>query len=137
MNKKDRILRYSERVKIEKIILGSLWMIAGASSWINSIWCLILRILSCGTIVYTWVRVSLAKVEAADEMADQNMNKAKAYASDLGSLLSCCAAIFAILFLRNTTVSISLGDLIPDVVFFVMGCNCLITGLAFRKYEDS
>lgn len=135
--KKNDLLLYSERVKIEKIVLGSIWIISGASSWLNNIWGLILQLLSFATMIYALVRVSCAKVETEDEMAVQNMNKAKATAADCILLLACCVAIFAILFLRNTSLSISLGDLLPSVVFFAMGCYSLITGLAFRKYEDS
>lgn len=103
----------------------------------NSIVASILQILSMATIAYTLVRVSFAKAESADEMAEQNMNKAKVVASDCMLMLSCCTAIIAILFLRNTTLSIGLNQLIPAVVFFVMGCHSVITGLAFRKFEDS
>lgn len=137
MRKKDKLLLYSERVKLEKILLGSLWAVSGISSLFNSTLSLILQILSLSTVVYTLVRVSFAKAESADEMAEQNMNKAKAVASDCMLMLSCCTAIIAILFLRNTTLSIGMNQLIPAVVFFVMGCHSVITGLAFRKLEDS
>lgn len=137
MRKKDKLLLYSERVKLEKILLGSLWAVSGISSLFNSTLSLILQILSLSTVVYTLVRVSFAKAESADEMAEQNMNKAKAVASDCMLMLSCCTAIIAILFLRNTTLSIGMNQLIPAVVFFVMGCHSVITGLAFRKFEDS
>lgn len=136
MKKKGKLLLYSERVKLEKIVLGSLWAISGVSSLFNSTLGLILQILSLTTIVYTLVRVSCTKAESADEMADQNMNKAKAVASDYMLMLFCCVAIIAILFLRDTTLSIGLNQLIPAVVFFVMGCHSVITGLAFRKFED-
>lgn len=137
MRKKDKLLLYSERVKLEKILLGSLWAVSGISSLFNSTLSHILQILSLSTIVYTLVRVSFAKAESADEMAEQNMNKAKAVASDCMLMLSCCTAIIAMLFLRNTTLSIGISQLIPAVVFFVMGCHSVITGLAFRKFEDS
>lgn len=137
MKKKDKLLLYSERVKLEKIVLGSLWAVSGASSLFNNTFSLILQILSMITIVYTLVRVSFAKTESADEMAEQNMNKAKAVASDYLLLLSCCIAIIAILFLRNITLSVSLNQLIPAAVFFIMGCHSVITGIAFRKFEDS
>ncbi len=136
MKKKGKLLLYSDRVKIEKIVLGSLWAVSGVASLFNSIVASILQILSMATIVYTLVRVSFAKTEDADEMAEQNMNKAKAVASDCMLMLSCCTAIIAMLFLRNTTLSIGLNQLIPAVVFFVMGCHSVITGLAFRKFED-
>lgn len=137
MKKKNKLLLYSEQVKLEKIVLGSLWAVSGVSSLFNSTLSLILQILSSATIVYTLVRMYFVKAESADEMADQNMNKAKAVASDYMLMLSCCIAIIAMLFLRNTTLSISLNQLIPAVVFFVMGCHSVITGLAFRKFEDS
>lgn len=137
MKKKDKLLLYSERVKLEKIVLGSLWAVSGVASLSNSIVASISQIISMATIVYTLVRIHYAKVEAADEMAEQNMNKAQAFASNYMLLLSCCVAIIAILFLRDVTLSISLSKLIPTVVFFVMGCHSVITGLAFRKFEDS
>lgn len=137
MRMKDKLLLYSERVKLEKILLGSLWAVSGISSLFNSTLSLILQILSLSTVVYTLVRVSFAKAESADEMAELNMNKAKAVASDCMLMLSCCTAIIAILFLRNTTLSIGMNQLIPAVVFFVMGSHSVITGLAFRKFEDS
>lgn len=137
MKNKEKLLRYSERVKIEKIVLGSLWLVSGVCSLFNNIFCLILQILSMATIIYTIIRVYCAKVESADEMADQNMNRAKAVASDYINIFSCCAAIIAMLFLQNITLSITLNHLIPAVVFFVMGCHSVITGLAFRKFEDS
>ncbi len=136
MKKNGKLLLFSERVRLEKILLGSLWTASGVSSLFNSTLGLILQILSLTTIVYTLVRVSFAKAESADEMAEQNMNKAKAVASDYMLMLFCCIAIIAILFLRNITLAISLNQLIPAVVLFVMGCHSVITGLAFRKFED-
>lgn len=137
MKRKDKLLLYSERVKLEKILLGSLWAVSGVCSLFDSILSLSMQILSMTTIIYTIVRVSCAKAESTDEMADQNMNKAKAIASDYMLMLSCCIAIIAILFFRNITLAIGLNQLIPAVVFFVMGCHYVITGLAFRKFEDS
>lgn len=137
MKKKEKLLLYSERVKIEKLALGSLWIISGVSSLFNCIFNLILQILSSATIVYALARLSCTKTESADEMADQNMNKAKALASDYMLFLSCFASIFSVLFLRNTTLSISLSQLIPAVVSLLMGCHSVITGLAFRKFENS
>lgn len=92
-------------------------------------------ILSLSAIVYSILKITCSNVEAADEMAEQNINKAKSFASDLMRLLSCCAAILAILFLRDVTLTLNLSTLVPAIVFFVMGCHSLITGLAFRKFE--
>lgn len=136
MKKKAKLLLYSKRVKIEKIVLGSLWAVSGVSSLFNSTVALILQILSMATIVYTLVRVSFTKTETADEMAEQNMNKAKAIASDYMLILSCCIAIIAMLFFQNISLAINLNQLIPAVVFLTMGCHSVITGLAFRKFED-
>ncbi len=136
MKKKGKLLLYSERVKLEKILLGSLWTVSGVSSLFNNTVGVILQILSLTTILYTLVRVFFAKAESADEMAEQNMNKAKAVASDCMLMLFCCIAIIAIFYPRNITLEISMNQLIPTVVFIVMGCHYVITGLAFRKFED-
>lgn len=135
MNKNGKILHYSERVIIERILLGNVWLITGVSTLYHTTWSLVMLILSLSAIVYSILKITCSNVEAADEMAEQNINKAKSFASDLMRLLSCCAAILAILFLRDVTLTLNLSTLVPAIVFFVMGCHSLITGLAFRKFE--
>lgn len=135
MNKNGKVLHYSERVIIERILLGNVWLITGVSTLYHTTWSLVMLILSLSAIVYSILKITCSNVEAADEMAEQNINKAKSFASDLMRLLSCCAAILAILFLRDVTLTLNLSTLVPAVVFFVMGCHSLITGLAFRKFE--
>lgn len=135
MNKNGKVLHYSERVIIERILLGNVWLITGVSTLYHTTWSLVMLILSLSAIVYSILKITCSNVEAADEMAEQNINKAKSFASDLMRLLSCCAAILAILFLRDVTLTLNLSTLVPAIVFFVMGCHSLITGLAFRKFE--
>ncbi len=137
MKRKDNFLPYSEQVKIEKIVAGSLWAVTGIFSMFNSVLCLILRMLSSVAIIYTLEKMFCRKAEPADEMAEQNLNKAKAVASDYILCPSLFVAPIASLFLRNTTLSFDLGNLIPAAVFFVVGCHSLITGMVFRKLEDS
>ena len=131
-----KTLSYSDQVKLEKIFLGIIWFIVGVLSFADGIPSLIIQAIAAITCILTLLGVSTAKKENADEMAEQNMNRAKALASDYMLIIYCCIAIFSILFLNNVEFSISLSQIIPGITFMILGTHHLIVGLAFRKFEE-
>lgn len=131
-----KTLYYSDRVKLEKTFLGLVWLISGILGFVDGIISLVMQAAASITCIYTLLKISTAKKEDADEMAEQNMNRAKALALDYMQIVYCCLAIAAILFLRNFELSIGLNKIIPNITFIAMGINQLIVGFAFRKFEE-
>lgn len=131
-----KTMYYSERVKLEKTFLGIIWLASGVLGFFDGIISLIMQAMASITCVYTLLKVSRAKKEEADEMAEQNMNRAKALAFDYMQIVYCCLAIVAILLLKNVELSIGLNKIIPNITFIAMGVNHLFVGLVFRKFEE-
>ena len=131
-----KTLYYSDRVKLEKIFLGIIWLISGIFGFFDGILSLVMQIAASITCIYALLKISTTKKEKADEMAEQNMNRAKALALDYMQIVYCCLAIVAIIFLRNVELSIGLNKIIPNITFVAMGINQLIVGFAFRKFEE-
>lgn len=136
MKNQEKVLRYSDRVKAEKLLLGFIWLISGVLFCFDNIVSLVMQVVACITCIYTLIRVSFSKKEEADEMAEQNMNRAKASALDWMQIVYYCLAIAAILFLRNVELSVCLNEIIPAVMFIGLGINQLIVGFTFRKFEE-
>ena len=131
-----KTLYYSDRVKLEKIFLGIIWLISGIFGFFDGILSLVMQIAASITCIYALIKISISKKENADEMAEQNMNRAKALALDYMQIVYCCLAIIAIIFLRNVELSIGLNKIIPNITFIAMGINQLFVGFAFRKFEE-
>ena len=131
-----KTLYYSDRVKLEKIFFGIIWLISGILGFFDGILSLVMQIAASITCIYALIKISISKKENADEMAEQNMNRAKALALDYMQIVYCCLAIIAIIFLRNVELSIGLNKVIPNITFIAMGINQLIVGFAFRKFEE-
>ena len=131
-----KTLYYSDRVKLEKIFLGIIWLISGILGFFDGILSLVMQIAASITCIYALIKISISRKENADEMAEQNMNRAKALALDYMQIVYCCLAIVAIIFLRNVELSIGLNKIIPNITFIAMGINQLIVGFAFRKFEE-
>ena len=131
-----KTLYYSDRVKLEKTFLGLIWLISGILGFFDGILSLVMQIAASITCIYALLKISTTKKEKADEMAEQNMNRAKALALDYMQIVYCCLAIIAIIFLRNVELSIGLNKIIPNITFIVMGINQLFVGFAFRKFEE-
>ena len=77
-----KTLYYSDRVKLEKTFLGLIWLISGILGFVDGIISLVMQAAASITCIYTLLKISTAKKEDADEMAEQNMNRAKALALD-------------------------------------------------------
>lgn len=136
MNTNKKILRYCQRVWLEKIITGSALLFASICCFFTGILPLVGEGISLVVMLYSILRVLLSRTEPADEMAVQNMNRAKAFASDALSFVLCLVVMASILFLRQAPDTPALRRLIPAVAFLSLGSNNLLTGLAFRKLEE-
>lgn len=136
MKTNKKILRYSQRVLLEKVITGSALLLSGICCFFTGIFPLVGAGTSLAVMIYSILRVLLSRAEQADEMAEQNMNKATAFASRALSIALCLAVIAAILFLREAPDTPTLRRLVPAVAFLALGSNDLLTGLVFRKLEE-
>ena len=131
-----KTLYYSDRVKLENTFLGLIWLITGLLGFWDSLISLAMKVVTMIACSYTLFKVMKAQKENADEMAEQNINRAKAFASDYTQITYCVLAIVAMLFLHDVELSVDLGKIIPNITFICMGINHLVVGLAFRKFEE-
>ena len=131
-----KTLYYSDRVKLEKTFLGLIWLITGLLGFWDSLISLAMKVVTMIACSYTLLKVIRSKKENEDEMAEQNINRAKAFTSDYTQITCCVLAIVAMLFLNGVELSVDLGKIIPNITFICMGINHLVVGFAFRKFEE-
>lgn len=135
--KKNETMSYADQIHMLNAVRGILWIFIGVLSCFESLVCTglqILMLLICGGII---VRVAMAKREASDEMAQENLCRAKAIALDVMHGCFCIISIVAMILLRGKTAEVDWAKVIPAVFFMILGVEELIVGIAFRKLEDA
>lgn len=136
MKKSKKIMSYSEQVKAETL-LGVLWIITGIASCFQNLIALIMVVIALIVLICWVIKMHTVKRENADEMAKQNIYRAKSFAMHVMRIISGCAVIASIIFLKDVEVSVGLSKIIPAVSFICMGMNDILVGIAFRKYEEA
>lgn len=130
-----RSMSFAEQIKLLKVVTGILWIVAGICSCFDNTVCSAIQMAACILGIIIIVGISVAKKEKSDEMADENLCKAKAKILDITHLSSCIIAIVAILIQGNTTITLDWSKAIPTAVFIILGIEELSVGIAFRKLE--
>lgn len=133
--KKGKIMRYTKRMDIENFVIGTLWVVCSALVWNDSILGKTMNCIALLALIYSLLAIIFAKTEKADEMAEQNLNRAKAFALECMLLLGCLVAIVALMFLDDVVLNVNIDKLIRSFLYAEVGVCRLLTGFAFRKYE--
>lgn len=129
-------MSYAEQIRLLKVVSGIAWIVVGISGCFENIVCSIIQILALLVCIINIVRVSVAKKENSDEMADENLCKAKAKTLDIMHGVFCVIAIAAMFVFGRNTITLDWTKAIPAVFFIVLGVAELSVGVAFRKLED-
>ena len=98
---------------------------------------MVISMVGCAACFYTIVRVLFTKTEKADEMAEENINRAKSRTMDYMLLVYCLMAFAAVILVEHVDISVSMISLILNITFIILGMNKLIIGLLFKKYEEA
>ena len=123
-----------------KTMVGIVWIIAGIMHCFDSIAILFVRLLLSATAVILLVVVLRSNVEHLDEMAKDNMMRAKAKTCEVMQLIFFILAIvlIAAAFLQTWLefeISVNLLNFATTVVFCLIGIQYFLTGVFFRKLE--
>lgn len=127
----------AEQIRLLNTVGGVAWIVVGVSNCFENTAFLIVRILGLLVCIASIVRVSVAQKENADEMAEENLCKAKAKTLDTMHGLFCVIAIAAMFVLGRGAVALDWAKVIPAVFFIVLGVERLLVGVNFRKLEDA
>ena len=129
-------MSYAEQIRMLKVVSGIAWIVVGIFGCFENVVCSIIQILALLVCIINIVRVSVAKKENSDEMADENLCKAKAKTLDIMHGIFCVIAIAAMFIFGRNTITLDWTKAIPAVFFIVLGVAELSVGVAFRKLED-
>ena len=133
-----RTMSFAEQIRTIKFVNGHAWIMAGIFGCFDNMICRIFQILALLVGIINVFYVFAAKGESSDEMADENLCKAKANALDNTQRIFCFIAILAMLISKKNAITITLdwSRVIPAVFFILLGVQDLIVGRTFRKLED-
>lgn len=137
MKQKKKVYRYSERIMVENLLVGVLWFFASVCAFVDETLGTIINLLVLAVYGYAMFRRFSSRVENADEMAEQNQNKAEAFAGGIVMLLLALAGIASILFLRDIKVGMTWSKLIPSIFGLCLGIHHVSVALWFKKLEKS
>lgn len=131
-------MRITEQIKLLKVVSGIAWIITGIFSCFENVVCSVIQLLAVIVSMMIVIRVSVAQKEYPDEMADENLCKAKAQTLDIMHIIFMAAsivAIMAILILGIENIALSWPKVIPGIFFFTTGVEDLCVGIAFQRLE--
>ena len=131
-----RTMSFAEQIRTIKFVNGHAWIMAGIFGCFDNVICRIFQILALLVGMINIFYVFAAKGERSDEMADENLCKAKANALDKMQRIFCFIAILAMLTNGEITITLDWPRVIPAVLFILLGVQDLIVGRTFRKLED-
>ena len=79
---------------------------------------------------------SFGKWEKADEMAQENINRAKACTLEYMELVCCIFTVIAMTLFAGIDLPVSLSTFLSSVCFVFVGCSKLLTGILYKRYEE-
>lgn len=132
-------MRIAEQIKLLKVVGGIAWIITGIFSCFENIVCSVIQLLAVIVSMMSIIRVSVAQKEYPDEMADENLCKAKAQTLDIMHIIFMVVSIvviMAILILGTENITLSWSKVIPGIFFFTIGIEDLSVGIIFQKLES-
>lgn len=129
-------LTYSDSIKLEYTFFGVIFIISGILGFVDGIIATIASAVSFVICLYVMVRCLVSKREKPDEMATENLNRAKALAMDIMLLVYCVLAIAGSLLALHVDIPIKMTTLLLSGCFIILGANKFLIGLLYTKYEE-
>lgn len=137
MSKEKRVLSVTNQIKFMYTINGISWIATGILSFFDNIPCKALRCISLLVSVIVLGKVIFSEREMTDEMAERNLNDAKAKALSYLHIALGMIALLALIFTEfNLSMNISWGRIITGVFFLLIGIENLLTGVLFQRLEE-
>ena len=131
-------LSFFDYIKLEKTWHGFVWLVSGSLGFLGGFIYLISTLTALILCILILMRTLMAKKESPDEMAERNINRAKARAMDYMQL-ACLVLVLvgvAVFSLFDIHLNITPSMLLLNATFILMGMNDLLVGILFKKYED-
>ena len=137
MNSKEK-LSITNQFRIRYFLHGCTWIIAGVFKFFDNSPCRIICSISLAISVFLLVKFMFANRELKDEMAEQNLYKAKAAAMDLFRIGIC--VVLLIFVTLNRFFDAALGEVniysvIVPILFIEMGIENLLIGVYFNHFD--
>lgn len=134
--KKEKTLSVAKQIELLQIVNGAGWMLAGVFCLRETILFLSLHVAAMFVSITSITYVMLKQKEEMDEMARENLYKAKASAHDIMHCVLCVAMILATLFIKKIVLdTVDWGMVLRMTFCMVIGFQNLVVGLTFRKLE--
>ena len=131
---------YTTYVKYESIYTGILYVLCGIISFmgglVENVFVLGALVIVVAVNVFTRAKSTFGKWEEADEMAQENINRAKARALEYMELACCISTVIAMTLFTGVDLPVSLSTFLSSVCFVFVGCSKLLVGILYKKYEE-
>lgn len=137
MNRKGK-LSFTDQMRIRYALHGIAWMIAGVFKFFDNIPCRFISTVAIAVSVFLLVKFMHADRELEDEMARENLHKAKSATLDSLRIIACVVLIiFAVIDIAFSTelLAANIKSVIVPIMFIWMGIENLLIGLFFNRFD--
>jgi len=125
-----------KQIFLSKIFVGCTWIGSGVFGMFDNLACNILHLLCLAAAVTVMVVLMRADLEEDDEMAEYNYTRANAKTTNVMHIVFCAGSVLsAIVVGLLKDANIPWYRVIPEMFFFLMGIQNIVTGIIFRKLE--
>lgn len=131
-------LSITDQIKIRYAKHGFSWILTGILRFFDNIPCRILSTIALAVSIYFLVKYMFANKEAEDEMATQNLWKAKAYTLDQMKIIFCLAllAMTTLNFFTNQYfLAANIEQVLVPIAFLIMGVENFLIGIIFHYLD--
>lgn len=130
-------LTVTNQMNLLYLITGASWILAGIFSLFDNLPCTILKCIALICSIISLVKVVVSEKEMLDEMAEQNLNAAKARTLTYMRIILCLAfIILKLLSINDMFDQIEWGAILLPSFFIYLGIENLLTGTFFKFFEE-
>ena len=138
--KVKKVMPFSRQILLSKVLGGSALALAGLLGLLDQpilglVDPILLQIAALFLSVYLTIKVSGAKKEASDEMAEENLNRAKARTLDLIYYVFLLLILLSRFLPQGELPSLDWLRTLQGVCFIFIGVQELLVGLIFIRLE--
>lgn len=134
--KKRRVLSVGTQVKLGGTLPGIFWIVAGIFGFFDNTLCRLIEIAFFGMALVCFIMLLVCKKEETDEMAEANMDAAKAYTLSVARVVLVCGSLAMHFVPKDFLTSIDWSKVLPSVSYLFLGVLDVISGITFKQYEE-
>jgi len=138
--KSGKVMSYAEQIRVIKTRRGMIWVLIGLLHLFDSILLGTIRLVATIACIVSIVRMERTRKENSDEMAQENLDQAKAATLDfmqMGFLWVSILAMALAFLVKESVILLDWTNILPAVCLVIYGIGELLVGVKFRKLEEA